>query len=368
MEHGLWSLPRRPHAKRILIHAINHVGLGHMNRAISVAQWLKNDMPALQALFLIEGGEDFIEPTGYPWIAIPGQPTEREQCSEIVRRVIEVFQPDLAIHETLLREQIHRPVRDAGLKQVLMGNVGELLRMQFRDSLSQVNEVEQLIILQPQAEVELADQELIAGYSGKTLYAGPIVRHKKQISGNNLRQKLGLTRDHKVIVLTLGGGGWDESRVILANLLASKERILAVYPETKLIVITGPHFAGELPAVDDFVCYASRFERFMTDFLDIATVVVSMAGYSTVNEVAADGIPTVCIPVLEADDQVGKGSMGTYAESFSNIVLSTSKIEELAPNVIDGLGRQRDLSATQAFWQRAGVASANIVEAVKSLL
>src|SRR5579864_9419622 len=128
MNSRIWFLPKRPGTKRILFHAINHVGLGHMNRSIALAQWLKAGTPDLESLFLIEGGENFIEPTGFPWIIVPGQPTESEHCEQITRKVVEVFLPDLSIHETLLREQIHRPIRSAGVKQVVMGNMGDLLR------------------------------------------------------------------------------------------------------------------------------------------------------------------------------------------------------------------------------------------------
>ena len=81
----------------------------------------------------------------------------------------------------------------------LMGNVGNILRTQFRDRLSMVNDMDLAIILQQQEEVEPADQALIAGYQGKTLYAGPLVRYKKQVMGGDLRQKLGLTPEQKVI-------------------------------------------------------------------------------------------------------------------------------------------------------------------------
>src|SRR6185312_15721109 len=171
----IWFLPKKTGVKRILFHAINHVGLGHINRSIAVAQWLKAGIPDLQVLFLIEGGEDFIEPTGFPWIFVPGQPTESENCEQITRNVLNVFQPDLAIIETRMREQIHRPIRDAGVREVLMGNVGDLLRSQLRENLETMNEVDLFLVLQRQEEVQPSDQELISHYTGKIVYAGPLV-------------------------------------------------------------------------------------------------------------------------------------------------------------------------------------------------
>jgi hypothetical protein len=68
MKSNIWFLPEKPSAKRILMHAINHVGLGHLSRSIAMAQRLQAGIPDVQILLLIEGGEYLIEPTGLPWI------------------------------------------------------------------------------------------------------------------------------------------------------------------------------------------------------------------------------------------------------------------------------------------------------------
>jgi UDP-N-acetylglucosamine--N-acetylmuramyl-(pentapeptide) pyrophosphoryl-undecaprenol N-acetylglucosamine transferase len=368
MKNGLWFLPKKPHIKRILFHAINHVGLGHINRSIAVAQWLQAAIPNLQALFLIEGGEDFIDPTGYPWILIPGQASENEHIGQITCKTIEVFQPDVIVHETLLRPAIHEAARAAGVKQVVMGSLGDALRDQLRHNLSLLNQVHLLIVLQQRTEVLSTDQELIAQYRSQTLYAGPLVRRKKQLTSEILRRKLGLTSENKVIFVTFGGGGWDLARSLLSTILAAKEQILSRYPQAKLIAIPGPHFSGDLPAQDDFVCYVSRFEAFLDDYVDIASVVVMMAGYSTVNEIASSGVPAVCIAVSDAEDQVGTGGMGEYAQTFPNITASSADPHILTKNILAALERERDFSAVNNFWQYAETASRSIVAAIEQVL
>ena len=124
MKSKVWFLPGEPFAKRILIHAINHVGLGHMSRSLAIAQWLQTGIPDVHILFLIEGGEYLIEPTGFPWIMVPGQPTESVHAEQITQKVLDVFQPSLVIHDTLIREFVYKPARDAGVRQVLVGRIG----------------------------------------------------------------------------------------------------------------------------------------------------------------------------------------------------------------------------------------------------
>ena len=65
----------------------------------------------------------------------------------------------------------------------------------------------------------------------------------------------------------------------MANMLATKASILASYPETKLVIVTGPYFSGELPQLDEFLCYASYFEPFLTDYLNVASAIVCMADW-----------------------------------------------------------------------------------------
>lgn len=366
--NNIWFLPKSPQSTRILFHAINHVGLGHINRSIAVAQWLQAAIPDLQVLFLVEGGEDFIDPTGYPWILIPGQASESEHMKQITRQAIATFQPDLIVHETLLRPAIHKPIREAGIKQIVMGSLGDALRDQFRHNITRLNEVNMVIVLQQREEVLPGDQELIARYSGPTLYAGPLVRRKSHITGDRLRQKLGLTRENQVIFVTFGGGGWDIARTLLNTVLAARESILAHYPQARLIAIPGPHFSGDLPQTDDFVCYVNRFEPFLSDYIDIASAVVMMAGYSTVNEIASSGVPAVCVPAPDAEDQVGAGGMGEYAQTFPNITVSSTDAAELTSNILAALARPRDLSAVARFWQQAECASQQIVNGFKQVL
>jgi predicted glycosyltransferase len=366
MMKNLWFLPKKPEEKRILFHAINHIGLGHLNRTIAVAQWLKARIPDLQVLFLIEGGEDFIEPTGFPWVIIPGQASEREHCEQITRAVLNVFRPNLLIHDTLIREAINRSATDEGIRQVLIGRVGDVLRDQLRYNLSMMLRVDLLLIPHEREEVSQLDQALIEQYAGKTIYTGPLVRRKDQISSDDLLQKLSLTRESKVILATFGGGGYDLARRILANLLAARAQILDRYPQAKLIIISGPHSSDALPKVDEFVCYASRFEPSLTDYFDIASVVVCMAGYNTINEVAASGIPTISIPAVEAEDQVGR--VEAYAQRFPHIVLGSTDAKELTYQVIGALANERDLSAVQEFWQQAEAATQRLVNEIDHLL
>jgi len=366
MVKNLWFLPKKPDEKRILFHAINHIGLGHLNRSIAVAQWLKAGISDVQVLFLIEGGEDFIEPTGFPWIIVPGQASESEHCEQITRTVLNVFRPNLMIHDTLIREAINRPARDEGIRQVLIGRIGDVLRDQLRYNLSMMLGVDLLLIPHGREEVLPLDQALIAQYAGKTVYTGPLVRRKDQVSSDDLWQKLGLSKKHKVILATFGRGGYDLARDILTNLLAARAPILDRYPQAKLIVISGPHFSDALPEVDEFVCYASRFEPSLTDYFNIASVVVCMAGYNTINEVAASGLPTISIPAVEAEDQVGR--VEAYAQRFPHIVLGSTDAKELTYQVIGALEKERDLSAIQEFWQQAEAATQSLVKEIECLL
>jgi len=366
----MWFQPKPAGMKRILFHAINHTGLGHLNRSIAVAQLLRANLPGVQVLFLIEGGEDFIEPTGFPWIMVPGhnQTSEAENIEYITRTTIEVYRPDLAVYETVLLEPIHTPIKEAGIQEVLMGNMGGLLRNQIRDFSATGSELDLLLVLQQREELTPDDQALIDQYKGEKTCVGPLVRLKDQFASESLRRKLGLAEENKAILLTFGGGGYDMARQLLTSVLSAREEILAQCPEARLVVVTGPYFVGELPEKDEFVAYASRFEPFLTDYIDISSAIVCMAGYNTVNEIAVSGIPAVCVPTTEADDQIGPGSIAEYAQTFPNMMVGTTDSNILARQVIEALSRERDVTVTRSFWQRANEASQIITGELKKLL
>jgi UDP-N-acetylglucosamine--N-acetylmuramyl-(pentapeptide) pyrophosphoryl-undecaprenol N-acetylglucosamine transferase len=364
----LWFLPKQPGVRRVLFHAINHVGLGHMNRAIAVAQWLQAFDPQIQCLFLIEGGENFIRPSGFPWVMVLSQAAESENTAQMTRTVLEVFQPDLVIYETGLREPIYQTVRETGIPQVLMGNLGELLRGVLTEKLDVLNTFDMLLVLHPRDEVSEADLELTSHFVGKVVFAGPLVRRKSQEASSALRHKLGLRDTDKPLLLTFGGGGYMQANDLLIHTLATREQVLAAYPETKLVIVTGPHFSGELPPKDDFIVHVSLFEPFFSDFLDMASAIVCMAGYNTINEVVTTGIPAVAVPISESDDQVGKGGIAEYASGFSHIAVSSIVTDELSKHIIEALGKERNYDSTAVFQHKAEIASQQIVEALNELL
>lgn len=370
MPHTMWFQPKPAGMKRILFHAINHTGLGHLNRAIAVAQLLKAHLPYVQVLFLIEGGEDFIEPTGFPWIMVPGhnQTSEAENIEYITRTTIEVYRPDLTVYETVLLESIHTPIKEAGIREVLMGNMGSLLRNQIRDLSAPGSELDLLLVLQQREDLTPDDQALIDQYGGKKVCVGPLVRMKDQFARESLRRKLGLAEENKVILLTFGGGGYDMARQLLTSALSTRKAILAQCPDARLVVVTGPYFAGELPEKDEFISYASRFEPFLTDFIDISSAIVCMAGYNTVNEIAVSGIPAVCVPTTEADDQIGPGSIAEYTRNFPNMMVGTTDSNALARQVLEALSRERDVTVTRSYWQKANEASQVIMGELRKLL
>src|SRR5690242_6029233 len=193
----MWFQAKPAGMKRILFHAINHTGLGHLNRAIAVAQLVRANVPDTQVLFMIEGGEDFIEPTGFPWIMLPGhnQTSESENIEYITRTTIDVYRPDLAVYETVLLEPIHRPMKEAGIREALMGNMGGLLRNQIRDCSAAGDKLDLLLVLQQREELTPDDQTLIDQYAGNKTCVGPLVRLKDQFARETLRRKLGLAEE-----------------------------------------------------------------------------------------------------------------------------------------------------------------------------
>lgn len=315
---------------RILFHAINHVGLGHLNRLLAIAEYLREGCALKQCLFLIEGGRDLIQSTDLPWIQIPAFGDFRSErwlkwfgiseCEKypegITRAVAQIFGPDIVVLDTVLYKPVVAGIAGTSAKVVLVGRIGDLLRRQLDSGIPEFDRLDLVLVPQEEAEISITDRQRLRKIKCRVVYTGPIVRDRGG-DPQQLRRTLGLSESDPLIVLTLGGGGWNFAERLLMSVIEARGLILHKVPTCKLVILCGPHFTGSLPKTDDFVLYVSQFEPNVGAFLRAASVVVCMCGYNTMNEVVLAEVPTICVPAPEADDQLARAS--DYERRFPRI-------------------------------------------------
>ncbi len=134
------------------------------------------------------------------------------------------------------------------------------------------------------------------------VYTGFVTPRPEPMAGRELRRKLGIRSDQKLVVASAGGG-----KVGFEVLKAAAEAISRLSEDVCAHIFSGPFMdAGEYKRLQT---YQSRFlhvDRFTSDFLaflDAADLSVSMAGYNTSMNLMAAGTPALVWPFAQNREQ-----------------------------------------------------------------
>ncbi|MCC6751159.1 MAG: hypothetical protein IT371_26125 [Deltaproteobacteria bacterium] len=339
--------------RRALFHALNHVGLGHLNRTLGVAEALLAAESPPEVLFLIEGGRELIDATPLPWIQIPAfadfrterwrkqfELAECEAYTEAVARgAAEVFRPQLLVGDTVIYPPVVGPARAVGARVALVARIGGLVREQLAARDERLAQVDLLVAPHHRGELPAEDEALLDRAGKPVAYVGPIVRRAVSRAQAEKVARLFAEEERMVLVL-LGGGGWGFTRQVLEALLAALPAIERAEPAARVCAIVGPHFQGALPAVGGALRHVARFEADLPCFIERAAAVLCLAGYNTMHEVAAAGVPAVCVPCDEADDQLERAR--EFARRYPAFAVGEARAEALAEALLAALGRRPD--------------------------
>jgi len=156
----------------------------------------------------------------------------------------------------------------------------------------------------------------VANIKVPIIYTGYVSRPGPNKTARNiLRQKLGIDKNDKLIVVSAGGG--QSGFPLMAAMLAAQNR-LAREGRIHLAMFTGPYLPDtrmkELQSHAGPDVAIQRFRPDFPDWLAAADLSVSMAGYNTCMNVLAAGVPALLWPFegdreqpLRAERLAGKG-------------------------------------------------------------
>jgi predicted glycosyltransferase len=366
--------------KRIIFHAVNHIGLGHINRTLTIAQWILEKEPKVEILFFVEDESVIKNNPIVPWIKIPSiydfKLTGWQKISEelrnsmvtgIVSNVIGNFQTDLFIFDTILWYPILHAVQSSPCKKLYIARMGELPRDLFKNRPNVINSMDKIIL--PHNPNELVDdRELIEQFIEKIVITGPIIKTEPgEINIERVKGKYQLLNNSYNIIITAGGGGWQITQPFINCMVAAIKKVMIITNEVQIhaILITGPHYTGEIERTN----LSIDVYKFVPDLMDLmATVdlVICQAG-STLNEISEIGVPAICIPTPEADDQMNRATF--FSENFSNIKLGNLEVNEITNQILEIMNKGRfSFSPSPSTLKRFNDTKALVVDSILSLL
>lgn len=125
-----------------------------------------------------------------------------------------------------------------------------------------------------------------------------------QDKGKQLRQKLGLSKNDRLIVASIGGGNVGAE---LLSAIAEAALLLKNMPELHFHLFTGiysaPDLQSELEQINSKNITIHNFSSNFTDWLSAADLSISMAGYNTCMNLLSAGIPALMYPFVQNREQ-----------------------------------------------------------------
>lgn len=136
-------------------------------------------------------------------------------------------------------------------------------------------------------------------------YTGFVSEKPSSTGRSKIRELLNLSRQHKLIVASIGGGSIGEE--LLYAVLEAFNKLVINEPLAHLQIFTGPYCA---PKDYENICSykqdnitVDRFTDSFPDWLKVADLSISMAGYNTCMNILQTGVPALVLPFMQNREQ-----------------------------------------------------------------
>lgn len=331
---------------RVLFHAINGIGLGHLARTTTLAievRALGHDVlvltSALDTSLLQKAALDFVRLP--PRLSEPHVSPERSLLSldkrlehKAIQAILEVFFPDIVVFDTHPPPWLVHHVRSIGARATL---VLRELRPQYLDHLLQgdlLRRFDRILIPHERTEV---DEHLFPWFLPISL-EGPVLRPMNT-------QPASPPTGRPLLVVAAGGGGQPvETRRFFQAAADAHWLLRNKFPTIETALIQGPY--GCTPKR---IPPGVRLLGALPDpspWLLAADLVISQAGYNTIQEIRALKVPAVLVPGhRRAEDQSKRARR--LARSGA-AVISRAEAGQLADTIGDLLQKPERIIALRA--------------------
>jgi predicted glycosyltransferase len=358
------SVRSAPRSSLVLFQVPNQVGLGHMNRMACVALALREMDPAIRVLFVVEGSSHgLLESHSLPYVTLPSPDlVNRSECwgawskdekKEILKALaitmLEVSRPDIVIYDCFPSIHFAHAAIALGIKSMLC--IRKVKKFEAYASDPRVRTVieSDAAILVPHWEDEF---QIPPSLMSRATYVGPIVK-SLPINPEPVQMKFNLL-GKRVIVICGGGGGGLDTIDYFNFCLKAFVQVKSEVHDVVALLITGPLFTewGRLNLTSDV--RVLPFDPDFTSTCATSALVISQAGYNSINELAALNTPTICLPAERGfDNQFERAHNmameyanidcfeGETAEALSRLIIArlNQSVERIRLDVPDGAYR-----------------------------
>jgi len=276
---------------KILFYVVNGEGLGHLNRSIIIANMLKKKYPKAEIAFMTNSKFNYwLDKKGYSYYSLKNINSFVE-----INHIITEFKPHAVIWDSSYNILSLANSMAFSIKHIF------ILRKYKNNILSKFLKSPDFnhfdLVLFPHTKEEFKDYNLPKEITKKIEeqkkihFVGPSIRETNQES----LEKYNLKKDQINIIAIAGGGGDIKSKEYFDMLLKTKQNLEK--SNIRIIIITGPYFNSDIRDNDII-----KFEPNLLELMQKADLIISQAGYNTINEIIHTKIPSLLYPTDKVDD------------------------------------------------------------------
>ncbi len=347
----------------VLFHAPTSIGLGHVSRALAIAEALRAQSPDLPIIISSElPNACLLEAYPYPYYLLPAADIltyeQRWQAGGVNKAAWQVhygmFQsllaahkPSLVVFDTFYERELHQMVQQTDAREVMvLRSRPDMLDMMTRGH-DFFTDLDLIIFPHDEYEINEPDLEWVIDPE-KIVYAGPVTRPIPDTEQREaLRQRYRLDAARFIIVVSNGGGISplllkSDYDYYLETVLKAFQQIDAQMPPYHLIVISGPLHAYPVPRpdLDNGRLTMKSFEAHLTGLYTLAQMAITRGGYNTRSELARIGTPALSIPLRRSQDNQSL-QLQTIARQAPNITVGELSVGAIAAAVLAQVQQER---------------------------
>lgn len=287
---------------KLLIHAINGIGLGHVIRTSRIAGAFKDLQPECDIIYVTNTKyNDYLKKRYKTYTlsrdtrgVIEGRYTYQEYLNYNTRSIIKIIayeRPDIVLFDSELNKDLLEFCKLNSIKAVYVLRITTLER--FNSIKENLPLFDSVIVPHDKSEFQSDQKEYLSKINAQ--FTGPIV---------DTNDYSGIERQANILI-TLGSGALIPDNQPLYR--AVDNFLEALRCNNSMIdnkpfsvkIVTGPFYEGNCN-LNDFT--AIKSVETLMDLMLNSSIVISGAGYNTINEIIYTKTPAVVIPLLRKWD------------------------------------------------------------------
>lgn len=327
---------------RILHHAVNGTGLGHLHRQTNVAAACRAAIGSRSLVFTNAQFLAYPRRWAVPVIGCPVSRDERLIEADAVERAVDPalnaalfeaalsqFDPDIIMFDTALS----RTLMDAAdtAPRALKVAVVRQDDVVFDELFGTEEFVLDHVFVCHEADDFDAGHPVLS--RSDVTFVGPIGRpvEATEDEARDARERLGLSLRDRLLVISCGGGGYHaEARRFIGDACSAAETLRQRSLIDRIAVLPGPYFGADTPIAIDRVDVLPP-DTDVPVLLRAATATVTHGGYNSVHEAGAAGVRALVVPARRtSEDQAANLPSGLRGVAGIAVVEPTASASDIA--------------------------------------